>query len=328
MSAAAEPFERSGVARYHPLMPYSGEEMRRLTERLLGQTVTANPMKMDLGYGNENWRVECGGRTLLVKIAKQGHPVAKAESASRAQRLAHASGAPVAREVLLDTQCEAAAGRIVRILEFLPGHHPIDVLDSPASIDTFFESLGRAVAVLHSARCDGFASRVGGSPSFPTWAEYVAYRAPQIADRGRSCTLFTGTELTDALDEALCLAQQVSRVVEPRLTHRDLYLDNVLAHADGQVGALLDLDIAEPWDPVADFVKLQWQVFPRYRTAAKTFHSAYRTISADPPLFEERLRVAQILELSNHVINAQAMDHMDYAQDALRQLDHVLASAA
>lgn len=78
--------------------------MRRLTERLLGQTVTANPMKMDLGYGNENWRVECGGRTLLVKIAKQGHPVAKAESASRAQRLAHASGAPVAREVLLDTR--------------------------------------------------------------------------------------------------------------------------------------------------------------------------------------------------------------------------------
>lgn len=282
---------------------------------------------MDLGYGNENWRVECSGRTLLVKIAKPGHPVAKAESASRAHRLAHASGAPVAREVLLDTQCEAAAGRVVRILEFLPGHHPIDVLNSPTSIDTFFESLGRAVAVLHTTRCDGFASRVGGSPSFPTWAEYVAYRAPQIAERGRSCTLFTGTELTDVLDEAVNLAQQVSRVVEPRLTHRDLYLDNILAHVDGQVSALLDLDIAEPWDPVADFVKLQWQVFPRYPTAATTFHSAYRTISTDLPLFGDRLRVAQILELSNHVINAQAIDHPNYAQDARRQLDHVLKCA-
>jgi hypothetical protein len=176
-------------------MGVASERVLRLAELLLGETPPVPPVRMELGYGNENWHLQLsGGRQVLIKIAQPGHPVPKAESASRAQQLAHAVGAPVAQEILLDTQCAAADGRIVRILEYLPGLHPTHVLDSTASIDTFFGSLGRAVAHLHHARCEGFASHIGGAPSFPTWSQYVAYRVPQIARRGRACTLLT--ELT------------------------------------------------------------------------------------------------------------------------------------
>ena len=306
-------------------MGVASERVLRLAELLLGETPPVPPVRMELGYGNENWHLQLsGGRQVLIKIAQPGHPVPKAESASRAQQLAHAVGAPVAQEILLDTQCAAADGRIIRILEYLPGLHPTHVLDSTASIDTFFGSLGRAVAHLHQARCDGFASHVGGTPNFPTWSQYVAYRVPQIARRGRACTLLTQTDLSALLNEALELAQDVSAVVEPRLTHRDLYLDNLLAEPGGTVSALLDLDHAEAWDPVADFVKLQWQVFPLYPGSAETFWSAYTTASPPLPHFDQRLRIAQILELTNNIINAEAAGDHRYALDAQRQLHQPL----
>ena len=306
-------------------MGYAREDVRHLAELLLGETPAAPPVQMELGYGNENWHVALSGdRQVLIKIAQPGHSVAKAESASRAQHLGHAIGAPVAREILLDTRCAAAGGRIVRILQYLPGLHPTHVLNSATSIDTFFGSLGRAVAHLHRAPCDAFASHVGGSPSFPTWSQYVAYRVPQIAHRGRACTLLTQTHLSALLNEALELAQDVSAVVEPRLTHRDLYLDNMLAEPGGSVSALLDLDHAEAWDPVADFVKLRWQVFPLYPGAAETFWSTYQTDSLPLPHVDERLRIAQILELTNTVINAEAAGDHGYALDARRQLEQSL----
>ena len=80
----------------------------------------------------------------------------------RAQRIAASTGAPVAREVLFDPSCAYLDGRIVGLFEFLPGRHPASTLTSPAAIQRFFTSLGRAVAALHSHRCDGFSSRVGG----------------------------------------------------------------------------------------------------------------------------------------------------------------------
>ena len=117
------------------------------------------------------------------------------------------------------------------------------------------------------------------------------------------------------------MAQDVSAAVEPRLTpapasaprsspHRDLYLDTPLAEPGGTGSGLLDLGHAEAWDPVADFVKLRWQVFPLYPGAAETFWSAYTTVSPPLPQFDQRLCIAQFLELTSNIIDAEAAgDH-------------------
>lgn len=154
---------------------------------------------------------------------------------------------------------------------------------------TFFTSFGSAVAKLHSAACEGFSSRVGGAsiaPTFPTWADYVAYRVPQILGRAVKTNLYSPTEWNEIFDQAMHLVERVSPVVEPRLTHRDLYLDNVLAGPDYRVAAIVDFDNAEPWDVAADWVKLRWQVFPRYAGAADAYRTGYHTAAGELPMLE------------------------------------------
>jgi aminoglycoside phosphotransferase (APT) family kinase protein len=292
--------------------------------QLLSAPVEDQPIRLALGYGNENWRVVVAGRPLLLKIAPRQADLGKAEAASRAQRIAASTGAPVAREILFDPSCQYLDGRIARIFEFLPGLHPASTLISPAANHRFFTSLGRAVATLHSHPCDGFSSRIGAAPTFTNWAAYVAYRIPQIVERGRTAALLAEDELDAMFGHALALAETVSAVVEPAVTHRDLYLDNLLTDEGALLTGILDFDNAEAWDPAADLVKLRWQVFPHYAGAEHAFHAGYHS-TADPlPRIEKRVRIAEILELSNHAIGARLQGREAFAQASCRRLRAVL----
>ena len=121
------------------------------------------------------------------------------------------------------------------------------------------------------------------------------------------------------------LVERVSPVVEPRLTHRDLYLDNVLAGPDYRVAAIVDFDNAEPWDVAADWVKLRWQVFPRYAGAADAYRTGYHTAAGELPMLEKRVRLADILELSNHAVGAELVGSHDFALQFKQRLDAVMA---
>lgn len=291
---------------------------------LMSEAVEAQPTRMALGYANENWRVVVSGQPLLLKISPIGTNRDKVEAASRAQSMARRTGAPVAREVLFDPACRHFDGRIVRLFEFLPGLHPTSKLTSPAATRRFFSSFGRAVATLHSARCDGFSSRIGATDTFASWADYVTYRVPQIHDRGRTAAILTEDEMETMFDQVLSIALAVSAVVEPALTHRDLYLDNLVADDDAQLTGILDFDNAEAWDPAADFVKLRWQVFPQFAGAERAFFAGYHTIASPLPSLEARIKVAEILELSNHAIGARLQGHEPFAQASLERLTSVL----
>ena len=92
-------------------------------------------------------------------------------------------------------------------------------------------------------------------------------------------------------------------VVTPALCHRDLHLGNVLATPDGHLAAVLDFDGAEAWDPAIDVVKLRWLVFPDHEGAADAFARGYGPF---PPRWDERVRLVELLELTNTVANAVA----------------------
>lgn len=292
--------------------------------QLMSAAVEDHPTRMALGFGNENWRVVVAGRPLLLKISPPGADLGKVQAASRAQRIAASTGAPVAREVLFDPVCRYFDGRIVRLFEYLPGLHPRSTLTSPGATCRFFGSFGRAVATLHSRRCDGFSSRIGATITFTGWADYVAYRVPQILDRGRTAAILAENEMEVMFDQVLSLARTVSAVVEPAVTHRDLYLDNLLADADARLTGILDFDNAEAWDPAADFVKLRWLVFPHFAGAERAFLAGYHTATRPLPLIEKRIRIAEILELSNHAIGARLQGHEAFAQASYQRLREVL----
>lgn len=301
----------------------SPEQIRRAGEALLGVRIPVSPRRIERGYGNENWWLSSGDRDYLLKIAQPAADLGKLKASALAHHLAVERGVPVPALLIFEPACAELDGRTVRIIDYLDTAHPPDVL-SPDTVPGFFEAFGAAVATLHSVRRNGFASRVGGSTTFPTWSDYVDFRVPQIRGRALATDLYPAAEWNAMLDQARDLAAAVSEVVRPSLVHRDLYLDNVLAHHDGSFAAIIDFDGAEVWDPVVDFVKLRWQVFGDHPGSAASYLRGYTSIAGPIPRLAERLQVVEILELANHAANAALTDNPIFAEQAMTRLDAVL----
>lgn len=293
---------------------------------VLGTRQVSSPRRTPHGFGNENWQIAVDGRDLLVKITPlDGHPVDKLVAAAAASRMAERAGVPVPRQIFFSERCEAFGGAITRIQEYLPGYHPDQVLHSAEATTRFFGSLGQAVALLHTIECEAFASRVGGEPSFPTWRQYLAYRVPQIEARSRAVSAYDEGFLQSTVESLLAAGDAVSAEVQPRLCHRDLWLNNVLVDERGEVVALLDFDLAEPWDCAVDMVKLAWWTFPRFPGAEQTFLRRYLDGRPRPERWVERVWVASVLELLNVVPNAIAAQDPGFEQSARRRLAEVLS---
>ncbi len=307
----------------------TSDRIQGYVEQQLAVTVIAPATRIQRGYGNENWRVPTDDGELLVKIALRDFGQEKLAAAARAHRRAAAAGVPVPDLLLVDLAGASFDGRAVRVLRYLAGSHPADVLITDDAVRQFFGSLGRTLARLHKVACEGFSSRVDGRPCFPSWAEYVDYRVPQIAQRVTTAGGIDAAGLLALLERARSIAAAVSPVVPPRVTHRDLYLDNLLAGPDGSLVAVLDFDAAEAWDPAVDLVKLRWQVLPEFPPAAtEAFLAGYTTDDELPPLFERRVWVTEVLELVNVVANARTDGNQEFGDWALTRLKAVAAGPA
>ncbi|SDE43599.1 phosphotransferase family protein [Auraticoccus monumenti] len=294
--------------------------------RLLGALLDGPPSQVHGGYASSAWLVGVEGVPLLVKVSHAGAPVDKAVAASSALRLAATTSAPVPREVFFDPECGQLLGRVVRILTWLDGEVARDRLDQQGA-EGFFTELGSVVASLHQARCDAFTTRLGGAPAFDTWAEFVRHRSDQIRERVRRTGAIATDQLETALSRALAVAIEVSPVVEPRLAHRDLHLDNVLVTSSGHVAGVLDLDGAGAWDPAVDLVKLRAQVFPHHPGSEQWFTRGYASTSCGlPEQLDRRVAVVEVLELTNAVANA-GLHHNDVMVEVnRRRLTEVLSS--
>lgn len=299
----------------------NAEQVRAFVANGLSLRVVAPPHRFPRGFGNDNWRVPTADGDLVVKIARPQLPGEKLLAAARAHRLAAGVGVPVPELIMVDASCDMLGGRSVRVQEYCPGEHPGAALHSAAAIATFYQSVGHAVARLHSVRLASFSSRVGGGPSFPTWGAYVERRVGQIMARVEAVGGVPDVDHGALLDRAVTSAAEVSSVVLPTLTHRDLYLDNLLVAPDGAVAAMLDFDLAEVWDPVVDLVKLRWLVEPVHPGAVAAFWEGYRVV---PDLLAQRLWVVEIMELVNTIANAVAND-LSQAKSAQARLAVVLA---
>lgn len=302
------------------------DRLREHLEQTLAVRVTAVSTRIERGFGNENWRFATDDGPMLIKVARPHLGPEKLLRSADAHRAAAEAGVPVPELLHVEPECVALDGRSLRVQRYLDGRHPAEVMINDETVRRFFATLGETVAKLHTVVADGFASRFGGRPSFARWFDYVAYRVPQIVGRLEAAGGLPGLDHRELFDRVLALAQEVSPVVEPRLTHRDLYLDNLLAAPDGSVVAVIDFDIAEAWDPLADLVKLRWQVWPEFPAVAE--EEFLRTYASElPPRFQERIWIAEVLELVNYVANGLADGSKPaFTESARRRLDQVLAA--
>jgi aminoglycoside phosphotransferase (APT) family kinase protein len=304
----------------HPKRP-EAEVIAVVAASLLSEAVLGTPRRIERGYGNENWMVALKDRTVLLKIARDDADVGKLRAAWDAQGLARRGGVPTGTPICFLERCGELGGRPVRLLEFIDGVRPEGLLSSPATVRKFFSSLGETIGVLHGIPIRAFTSRVGGSaPVFDRWADYVDHRLVGVIERALGAEVFSEGELRSLVADIGPLASRVSPVVAPALTHRDLYLDNLLAGPDGDVRALLDWDTAEVWDPVVDLVKLRWQVFDRYPGAGDAFWRAYELGAPPTAMLRERLYVVDVLELVNTISNARLAGWEDFEEESRHHL--------
>jgi len=280
-----------------------GETVAAVAASLLGEVVTEPPAAPAQGFGNETWLVGVGHRRVLVRVAAAGADLGKLRAAWRAQGLGWAAGVPTGQPIAMVERCAELEGRALRVVEFVEGEAPFDLLGHAEERRRFFFSLGAVLARLHGVGLPRFSSRVDGSaPAFDTWQRYVEYRLRAVGGRALRSGAFDEAELATLFEPIPGLAAEVSPFVQPTLTHRDLNQGNIVAGPDGSVRALVDWDAAEAWDPLVDFVKLRWQVFDGHPDAAEDLWRAYGT---RPERLEQRLAILDVLELTNAVANAR-----------------------
>jgi aminoglycoside phosphotransferase (APT) family kinase protein len=274
--------------------------------------------RINQGWGNLTWFADTAIGRLVVKVGLPTSDIDKWRSAAAGVELARAHGVPTPELLAFVDEVPSLDHRILRVFRHLAGSTPR--VDESSS--RLFEQLGSVVRQLHTISLPRFTSRVGGA-GFDRWSEFIEDRwvptLGRVALAGIDPTL-----VARAKGVADSLAAAVDGVAAPTLCHRDLYLDNLLIDDDGALVALLDFDLVEVWDPLVEFFKLEWFVFEPIPAARESFMSGYLAGAPLPPMFEERVRLASIVELVNHAASWRLTDKPDIADEALDRLRSLL----
>jgi aminoglycoside phosphotransferase (APT) family kinase protein len=151
----------------------------------------------------------------------------------------------------------------------------------------------------------------------PALAEVAASRAAALARQHAVARLLPAPIVVAVVQALEGEAAALVDIVQPGLTHLDLYLPNVLTRR-GRLAALLDFEHARWWDPAADFVKLAMWVFEQHPGARTPFWAGYAAAGGRLPAGAARVRVCAGLEwLSGLLYWHQAGDlgmYADYHQ--------------
>jgi aminoglycoside phosphotransferase (APT) family kinase protein len=270
------------------------------------------------GWGNESWRVDSALGPLIAKIGREWSDVAKWRASARALDLARRAGVPAPELLAFVDSVEVLQGRVFRVFRYIEG--TTARVDGPPAL---FRQLGAAMRHLHSIELPCFTSRLGDE-GFSRWSEFLEDRWPAMIGRAEHAGI-ESTLVAQSHEVATALADEVEGVVRPALTHRDLYLDNVLVDQEGALVALLDFDVAEVWDPLVEQLKLEWFLFEPNPAARAPFFDGYLGVDPLPPMFDERVRLVSIVELLNHAANWHVQGQHEIAAEALERLRVLLA---
>ena len=265
------------------------------------------------GWGNESWIADTAIGRLIVKVGLPDADVAKWRAAAAGLALARSADVSAPDLLAFVDAADVLEDRILRIFRCIPGRTP--GLDVPLQ---FFRDLGAEVRRLHSIVQPQFTSRVGDD-GFDRWSDFLDHRWDAVLSRVAQAEI-DPTLAARVTELASSLAADLDELATPTLCHRDLYLDNMLVDDEGSLVALLDFDMVEVWDLAADFFKLEWFVFEPRPEAHGAFMEAYVAAGPPPPMFEQRVRLATVIELMNHAANWRLSGKPEIADEALARL--------
>ena len=287
---------------------------------IIGEQVTVE--RHPVGFGNENWMIRTADGTCrwVLKVADLRSEL-KWRSSHVALELARSVGVPVPELVHSGRQDQL----LVRVFTWIDGRSPIEVIESDAQRDIFVRSTAEAIRSLHTIDTKAFSSRLDGSaPRFEQWSDYLRYRFDKVRERCESVDAFDSVTLDCAGELIYRLADAVSPHARPTVCHRDLHVDNLLVSDEGTLAGIIDWDGAESWDPAGEWFKLSWMLASTLSFDVETLTRAYLTDDIDRRVWDERVRVVDVIETLNTVPNAIAHGETEFETRARRRLTSLL----
>jgi aminoglycoside phosphotransferase (APT) family kinase protein len=122
----------------------------------------------------------------------------------------------------------------------------------PSSLLTSARQLGGCTRPACHTSPSGFGSPGAAVGDWDTLVRRVTERYAPWNDKIAALTPLEVATIRGRLVQSVAA---VTDMVSPMLTHRDLYLANVLVN-EGRFAAILDFELAKGYDPLLDFVKL------------------------------------------------------------------------
>lgn len=215
------------------------------------------------GQLGQIWRLQVDGTTWAVKEWFASPDVTAVEADHGFSEAALAAGVftPRSRPSVEGTVLAEVSGTPVRLMEW------VDLAPRSRQLDP--AQVGRTVAHLHRAGAptservgNWFAVGVGEAAWREMHRRLVAARAP-FAD-----------ELEALLPELVAVEGVIEPHEHPRVCHRDLWADNVLASADGRV-CVIDFENMGPADPSHELAMVLYEFGDDDPDRARLLHSAY-----------------------------------------------------
>ena len=93
---------------------------------------------------------------------------------------------------------------------------------------------------------------------------------------------------------------------------------------EGTLAGIIDWDGAESWDPAGEWFKLSWMLASTLSFDVETLTRAYLTDDIDRRVWDERVRVVDVIETLNTVPNAIAHGETEFETRARRRLTSLL----
>ena len=237
-----------------------------LQKYLKDQGLTAGePVQISVlagGQSNPTYRVQAGGRDLVLRKQPPGHLVAGAHAIDREYRVMQAlanSNVPVPA---MRAYCDDASllGTPFYLMDFLPGRVLMDPAlpcMAPAERSALYAEMNRVIAALHQVDI----AAVG----LADFGRHGGYVARQVKRWGQQ-TLQLTVPINDAMRSLIdWLPQHLPHNDETTLVHGDYRLDNLVWHAsESRVIGVLDWELSTLGDPLADLAYhgMAWRVPP------------------------------------------------------------------
>ncbi|MGE8317149.1 MAG: phosphotransferase [Comamonas sp.] len=215
------------------------------------------------GQSNPTYRLQAGGRQMVLRKQPPGQLVAGAHAVDREYRVMHALAAtdvPVPRML---AYCDDAGllGTPFYLMEFLDGRVLMDQAlpgMAPAQREAHYREMGRVIAALHAVDLNAV-----GLTDYGRRGGYVARQVRRWSQQTQQLTVPVNDAMRRLMD---WLLEHLPERDETTLVHGDYRLDNLVWHAsEPRVIGVLDWELSTLGDPLADlaYQGMGWRIPPQ-----------------------------------------------------------------